>query len=149
MHRRDIGAIERLAPGAPARHQPRRHKGIEVERERRRGQPEGRADPPRRHPLRPAAHQIAHDVEPGFLCQGGKPGDAIAAGTVLQPAAVSFNAAPEVWLSHWLPVPPAPDHDLFGLAKSKKMRIDGDMTVYMQQLQNIKDVLAKPRALFT
>ncbi len=78
----------------------------------------------------------------------GRPGDAVAAGTVLQSAAVSFNAAPEVWLSHWQPVPPAPDHDLFGLVKSRKMRIDGDMTVYMQQLQNIKDVLATPRALF-
>lgn len=93
---------------------------------------------------------VAAGDERWFLpFEGGQPGDAIAAGTVLQPAAVSFNAAPEVWLSHWLPVPPAPDHDLFGLAKSKKMRIDGDMTVYMQQLQNIKDVLAKPRALFT
>ena len=68
---------------------------------------------------------------------------------MLQPAAVSFNAAPEVRLSHWEPVPAPPNHDLFGLAKSKKMRIDGYMTIYMQQLQNIKDVLAKPRALFT
>jgi len=69
---------------------------------------------------------------------------------VLQPAAVAFNAAPEAWFRHWQAVPPPPpDHDLFGLAKSKKMRIDGDMTVYMQQLQNTKDLRAKPRALFS
>lgn len=93
---------------------------------------------------------VAAGDERWFLpFERGQPGEAIPAGTVLQPAAVSFNATPEVWLSHWLPVPPAPDHDLFGLAKSKKMRIDGDMTIYMQQLQNIKDVLAKPRVLFT
>ncbi len=111
-----------------------------------------RDDAPLLHRLRHFTGQlsVAAGEERWFLpFAGGEPGEAIAAGTVLQPAAVSFNAAPEVWLSHWLPVPPAPDHDLFGLAKSKKMRIDGDMTVYMQQLQNIKDVLAKPRALFT
>ncbi len=78
----------------------------------------------------------------------GQPEEAIPAGTILRPAAVAFNAAPEVWLVHWRPVPTPPHHDLFGLAKAMTLRIDGDMTVFMQQLQNIKDVLAKPRALF-
>ena len=80
--------------------------------------------------------------------EGGQPGEAIAAGTILQPASVAFNAAPEIWLEHWRPIPTPPHHDLFGLAKSMKMRIDADMTIFMQQPQNIKDVLAKPRALF-
>ena len=111
-----------------------------------------RADPALLHRLRHFSGQlsVAADGERWFLpFAKGQPGEAVPAGTVLQPAAVSFNAAPAVWLSHWLPVPPPPDHDLFGLAKSRKMRIDGDMTVFMQQLQNIKDVLAKPRALFS
>jgi hypothetical protein len=110
-----------------------------------------RADAPLCHRLRhfSGVLSVTAGEERWFLpFEKGRPGDAIAAGTVLQAASVAFNAAPEVWLSHWLPVPPAPDHDLFGLAKSKRMRIDGDMAVYMQQLQNIKDVLAKPRALF-
>ena len=81
--------------------------------------------------------------------EAGQPGDAIAAGSILQPAVVAFNAAPDVWLEHWRPIPTPPHHDLFGLAKAMKLRIDGDMTIFMQQLQNIKDVLAKPRALFT
>ncbi|MCA8928440.1 MAG: hypothetical protein KDC18_10235 [Alphaproteobacteria bacterium] len=78
----------------------------------------------------------------------GEPAGAVAATTILTPAAVAFNAAPAVWLAHWQPVPTPPHHDLFGLVKARALRIDGDMTVFMQQLQNIKDVLAKPRALF-
>ncbi len=111
-----------------------------------------RADAPLCHRLRHFSGVLsvaAGEVRWFLPFRSGAPGDAVAAGTILQPASVAFNAAPEVWLSHWQPVPPPPDHDLFGLAKSKKMRIDGDMTVYMQQLQNIKDVLAKPRVLFS
>ena len=111
-----------------------------------------RDDAPLLHRLRHFTGQlsVAAGEERWFLpFAGGEPGEAIAAGTVLRPAAVSFNAEPAVWLAHWQPVPTPPHHVLFGLAKIMQMRIDGDMTVYMQQLQNIKDVLAKPRALFT
>ena len=110
-----------------------------------------RADTPLLHRLRHFTGQLSVTVgtERWFLpFDGGAPGEAIPATRVLRPAAVAFAAEPEVWLQHWRPVPPAPYHDLFGLAKIMQMRIDGDMTVFMQQLQNIKDVLAKPRALF-
>jgi len=111
-----------------------------------------RADAPLLHRLRHFSGQlsVAAGDERWFLpFQAGQPGDAIAAGSILQPAAVAFNAAPEVWLEHWRPIPTPPHHDLFGLAKAMKLRIDGDMAVFMQHLQNIKDVLAKPRALFS
>ncbi|MGY9056525.1 MAG: hypothetical protein ACKVGZ_13140 [Alphaproteobacteria bacterium] len=111
-----------------------------------------RADAPLMHRMRhfTGALSVSAGDERYFLpFKAGQPGEAIPATTVLRPASVSFSAAPEVWLSHWLPVPKPPNHDLFGLSKSMQMRIDGDMTLYMQQLQNIKDVLAKPRALFS
>ena len=111
-----------------------------------------RADAPLRHRMRHFTGQlsVAAGDQRWFLpFEAGQPGDAIAAGSILQPAVVAFNAAPDVWLEHWRPIPTPPHHDLFGLAKAMKLRIDGDMTIYMQQLQNIKDVLAKPRALFT
>jgi hypothetical protein len=111
-----------------------------------------RADAPLRHRLRhfSGVLSVAAGEARWFLpFQAGQPGDAVAAGTILQPASVAFNAAPEVWLEHWRPIPMPPHHDLFGLAKARKLRIDGDMDVFMQQLQNIKDVLAKPRCLFS
>ena len=110
-----------------------------------------RADAPLLRRMRHFTGQLSVSVgaERWFLpFAAGQPGEAVAASRILRPAAVAFNAAPEVWLAHWQPVPAPPDHDLFGLVKSLKLLIDGDMTVFMQQLQNIKDVLAKPRALY-
>ncbi|HKK29219.1 MAG TPA: hypothetical protein VKA18_02345 [Alphaproteobacteria bacterium] len=110
-----------------------------------------RADAPLMRRMRHFTGQLSVTAgeERWFLpFENGEPGEAIAASRILRPSAVSFAAAPEVWLEHWRPVPTPPHHDLFGLAKTMQMRIGGDMTVFMQQLQNIKDVLAKPRALF-
>lgn len=110
-----------------------------------------RADAALLHRLRHFTGQLSLTAgeERWFLpFDGGAPGAAIQGSTILRPAAVALAAPAAVWLEHWRPIPTPPHHDLFGLAKSRQMRIDGDMTVFMQQLQNIKDVLATPRALF-
>ena len=68
---------------------------------------------------------------------------------ILRSAAVAFAAEPEVWLAHWRPVPSPGEHDLFALVKDERVSIEGDMRVLIRHLQNFKDVLAAPRALFT
>jgi len=110
-----------------------------------------RADAPLLHRLRHYTGQLSLTVGETrwfLVFESGALGDVIRGSTILRPADVAFAAPEEVWLAHWRPVPTSPHHDLFGLVKSRQMRIDGDMTVFMQQLQNIKDMLAKPRVLF-
>ena len=51
------------------------------------------------------------------------------------------------WLAHWRPVPGPGEYDLFALVKDERIAIEGDMRVLMRHLQNIKDILAAPRAL--
>ena len=67
---------------------------------------------------------------------------------ILRSAAVAFAAEPEVWLAHWRPVPSPGEHDLFALVKDERLSIEGDMRVLIRHLQNFKDILAAPRALF-
>ena len=75
--------------------------------------------------------------------------DAVVRGSqILRSAAVAFAAEPEIWLAHWRPVPSPGYHDLFALVKDERLSIEGDMRVLMRHLQNFKDVLAAPRALF-
>ena len=67
---------------------------------------------------------------------------------ILRTAALAFAAEPEVWLAHWRPVPSPGEHDLFALVKDERLSIEGDMRVLIRHLQNFKDILAAPRALF-
>lgn len=67
---------------------------------------------------------------------------------ILRSAALAFAAQPETWLAHWQPVPGPGEYDLFALVKDERMAIEGDMRVLMRHLQNIKDILAAPRALY-
>ena len=66
---------------------------------------------------------------------------------ILRSAALAFAAEPGIWLAHWQPVPGPGEYDLFALVKDERMVIEGDMRVLMRHLQNIKDILAAPRAL--
>jgi len=66
---------------------------------------------------------------------------------ILRSAALAFAAEPGIWLAHWRPVPGPGEYDLFALVKDERMAIEGDMRVLMRHLQNIKDILAAPRAL--
>ena len=54
----------------------------------------------------------------------------------------------KTWLARWRPVPGAGEYDHFALVKDERMAIEGDMRVLMRHLQNIKDILAAPRALY-
>ena len=67
---------------------------------------------------------------------------------ILRSAALAFAAEPATWLAHWQPVPGPGEYDLFALVKDERMAIDGDMRVLMRHLQNLKDILAAPRALY-
>ena len=80
--------------------------------------------------------------------RAGRVGPVAAGSQILRSAAVSFAAAPETWLAHWRPVPAPGEHDLLALVKDERMTIEGDMTAFMRHLQNLKDLLAAPRALF-
>ena len=66
---------------------------------------------------------------------------------ILRSAALVFVAEPATWLAHWQPVPGPGEYDLFALVKDERMAIEGDMRVLMRHLQNLKDILAAPRAL--
>ena len=66
---------------------------------------------------------------------------------ILRSAALAFAAEPETWLAHWRPVPGPGEYDLFALVKDERIAIEGDMRVLMRHLQNLKDILAAPRAL--
>ena len=75
--------------------------------------------------------------------------DAVIHGSqILRSAALAFAADPEIWLAHWRPVPSPGEHDLFALVKDERLSIEGDMRVLVRHLQNFKDILAAPRALF-
>ena len=67
---------------------------------------------------------------------------------ILRSAALAFAAEPETWLAHWHPVPSPGNHDLFALVKDERLSIEGDMRILIRHLQNFKDILAAPRALF-
>lgn len=67
---------------------------------------------------------------------------------ILRSAALAFAAAPATWLAHWRPVPGPGEYDLFALVKDERMVIEGDMRVLMRHLQNLKDILSAPRALY-
>lgn len=67
---------------------------------------------------------------------------------ILRPSALAFAAAPATWLAHWRPVPGPGEYDLFALVKDERMAIEGDMRALMRHLQNFKDLLAAPRALY-
>ena len=67
---------------------------------------------------------------------------------ILRSAALAFAADPETWLAHWRPVPSPGNHDLFALVKDERLSIEGDMQMLIRYLQNFKDILAAPRALF-
>ena len=80
--------------------------------------------------------------------RAGRVGEIVHGSQILRSAVLAFSAEPETWLVHWRPVPAPGEHDLFALVKDERMAIEGDMRVLMRHLQNLKDILAAPRALF-
>ena len=79
--------------------------------------------------------------------RAGRVGPVAEGSQILRSASLAFAAKPETWLAHWRPVPAPGEHDLLALVKDERMTIEGDMTLLMRHLQNLKDLLAAPRAL--
>lgn len=63
----------------------------------------------------------------------------------MRPSAFTVSAAPDAWEKFWQPMPEPGWHDLFAMNKRGEATIEGDMKVFMQNLQYFKDVFAIPR----
>jgi hypothetical protein len=59
----------------------------------------------------------------------------------------AVRGSDEGWRQFWLPCPPPHGHDIFALAKSGALRIEGDLHPLMANLLYFKAVLAAPRRL--
>ena len=57
----------------------------------------------------------------------------------------SIRASVGAWLRFWQAVPRPGSHDVFALAKNGEMTIEGDLRLFMANLQYIKDLLAAAR----
>ncbi|MFT0545981.1 hypothetical protein ACMHYO_06410 [Allopusillimonas ginsengisoli] len=57
----------------------------------------------------------------------------------------AIKADAEVWSRFWQVMPEAGSHDIFALAKSGHMRIEGNLHPLMAHLQYMKDLLALGR----
>lgn len=66
---------------------------------------------------------------------------------LLRPWTFAIRAEPNTWAGFLAPVPAAGVHDVMALSKQGLARIEGDLHPFLSNLQYIKDVLAKPRAI--
>ena len=57
----------------------------------------------------------------------------------------ALRAPRDEWELFWTKLPPPGHHDIFALFKRGKLKIEGDLRPFMQNLLYIKDVLASPR----
>jgi hypothetical protein len=60
---------------------------------------------------------------------------------------LAFRGGEEAWRQFWQPLPPPHFHDIFALAKSGRLRIEGDVQPLMANLLYFKEMLAAPRRL--
>jgi hypothetical protein len=63
----------------------------------------------------------------------------------LQAVSFAIKGGVDAWNDFWQPVPRPGSYDILGLAKVKRMTIEGDIKVLMTHLRYIKEVLAAPR----
>jgi hypothetical protein len=63
--------------------------------------------------------------------------------------AAAFRIAAEVpaWLQFWKAMPEPGWHDILAMMKRSHLTVDGDLRVFMGNLQYIKDVVALPRRI--
>ena len=66
---------------------------------------------------------------------------------LLKPWVFALRAEPATWEALLQPVPAPGVHDLMALSKTGRVRIEGNLQPFMANLQYVKDVLTKPRAL--
>ncbi len=58
----------------------------------------------------------------------------------------SLRAHEESWAKHWQTVPPRDFHDLFAMLSSGHLTMEGNLLPLMQNLQLVKDIIAKLRS---
>lgn len=61
------------------------------------------------------------------------------------PWRVAIETDAEALAAFWAPLPAPGFHDLFGLVKIGRARIEGDILVLVKNLRFVKEVLAMPR----
>jgi hypothetical protein len=66
---------------------------------------------------------------------------------LLRPWMFAVRAAPATWAALLEPVPAPGVHDILALSKRGLARIEGNLQPFMANLQYVKDMLGKPRAL--
>lgn len=66
-------------------------------------------------------------------------------GLPLVPHAFALRASREAWTEFWQRVPKPGFHDLIALTKFRRLKVDGDIKLFMTHLRYIKDVLAALR----
>jgi hypothetical protein len=59
--------------------------------------------------------------------------------------ALAFRASSEAWAEFWQRLPKPGFHDLIALTKSRQLKVEGDITLFMANLRYFKDVLASLR----
>lgn len=57
----------------------------------------------------------------------------------------ALRAPREAWEKFWQPVPPPGYNDLIALSKYRRLRIEGDVRIFMTHLRYFKDMMATLR----
>jgi hypothetical protein len=66
---------------------------------------------------------------------------------IMRTAAFRIAADVPSWVQFWKAVPEPGWHDILAIMKRNYLTVDGDMRVFMGNLQYIKDVVALPRRI--
>jgi hypothetical protein len=80
--------------------------------------------------------------------RAGKIVDLIPAPVLMRSWRFAYRATPAAWAEYWQPMPRPGWHDLFALTKRGEAVLEGDLHLFMANLQYFKDVLALPRQHF-
>lgn len=75
----------------------------------------------------------------------GRIADATPGPVLMRPWSFAFRATPAAWMEFWQPVPKPGFHDLLALTKKGVATVEGDIRVFLANLQYFKDLLALPR----
>ncbi len=65
---------------------------------------------------------------------------------VMQDWDFALRAAPDTWEKFWLATPPPGYHDLVALMRYKRLRVEGNMLIFMRNLLYIKGLMASLRS---
>ena len=59
----------------------------------------------------------------------------------------SLTASADAWLRFWEPLPRPGFHDILAMSKRGELKLAGDLTPLMRNLQVVKDIVATPRSI--